>query len=85
MGEEKRHRGLRCWQERCSVSGLWDLGWAGREVETDGVNFQGESGSLWGMGHHEVDNQQPELKDSWQVQLMAMPRFLIGGLDGPLR
>ena len=61
-GWGKGQRVLKCWQKRCPVFRPWELGWAGWEVKTDGVHFQGESGSLHGLGSHKVSNQEPELR-----------------------
>lgn len=79
-GWRKGHRGLECWQKRCLTFGPWHLGWAMWKVKTDAVHFQGESGSLRGLGNHKVNYQEPELRGDWQLKLMTMPWPLTGWL-----
>lgn len=81
---EKRHRGLKCWQNRCLTFGPWCLGWAMWKVKTDAVHFQGKSGSLHALGSHKANYQEPELREDWQLKLMTMPWPLTGWLVGLL-
>ena len=50
------------------------------KVKTDAVHFQGESGSLHGLGSHKINYQEPELRGDWQLKLMTMPWPLTGWL-----
>ena len=64
------------------MSNLWALASRLGNVESEDrcIHFQGESGSLHGLGSHKVNYQEPEFRGDWQLKLMTMPWPLTGWL-----